>query len=56
LSEKQKSCKFAKLNWPLIHKRYQTLELIASGGYSEVYKAINLTTNENVAIKLCSVA
>ena len=44
------------MNWPLINKRYQILELIGSGGYSEVYKALNITNNEFIAVKLCSVA
>lgn len=42
------------MNWPLINKRYQVLELIGCGGYSEVYRALNMANGEFVAVKLCS--
>jgi hypothetical protein len=33
LAEKERSCRFALDNWPIIYDRYQTLELIGSGGF-----------------------
>jgi tousled-like kinase len=37
----EKTCKFANV-WPALKNRYQVLELIGKGGFSEVYKAYDL--------------
>jgi tousled-like kinase len=36
-------------------KRYQPLELVGKGGFSEVYRSYDLYANQTVAIKLSSV-
>ena len=41
-------------NWPLIGERYQILELIGKGGFSEVYRAYDLDTDQFVALKYTS--
>lgn len=51
----EENCFFAKEGWPLLMKRYQPLELVGKGGFSEVYRSYDLYSNQTVAIKLSSV-
>jgi tousled-like kinase len=37
--------------WPVLHSRYLLLCLLGKGGYSEVYKAYDLTEHRELAIK-----
>eukprot|EP00746_Dinoflagellata_sp_MGD_P000999 gnl/MRDRNA2_/MRDRNA2_101859_c0_seq1.p1 gnl/MRDRNA2_/MRDRNA2_101859_c0~~gnl/MRDRNA2_/MRDRNA2_101859_c0_seq1.p1 ORF type:complete len:686 (-),score=156.81 gnl/MRDRNA2_/MRDRNA2_101859_c0_seq1:33-2090(-) len=39
-------------HYPLLHDRYQLLNLIGKGGFSEVFKALDLQTMTNVAVKI----
>ncbi len=51
LSEKEQKSYYAKMGWPLVYDRYQTLELLGSGGFGEVYKCYELETHKIVALK-----
>ena len=42
---------YAGLNWPLVADRFQTLELLGSAGFGEVYKCYDLKDNCYVALK-----
>ncbi|CAD8067335.1 unnamed protein product [Paramecium primaurelia] len=37
-------------------KQYEIVKLIGSGGYCKVYHAVNIQTNENVAIKVVAIS
>lgn len=37
--------------WPVLHSRYLLMSLLGKGGYSEVYKAYDLTEHRKLAIK-----
>ena len=52
LVEKERKSAFCKEKWPLVHDRYQSLSLLGSGGFGEVYKCFDLETNEYVALKV----
>ena len=42
------NCYYCK-SWPLLNQRYQLLNLLGKGGYSEVYKAFDIKTKQYVA-------
>ena len=37
--------------WPIAYDRYQTLELLGSGGFGQVFKCYDLETNTIVVLK-----
>lgn len=45
------NCYYCK-TWPLLNQRYQLLNLLGKGGYSEVYKAFDIKTKQYVACKV----
>jgi len=51
LNDKEKKCQYYLEKWPIIYDRYQTLELLGSGGFGEVYKCFDCHYNRIVAIK-----
>lgn len=51
LADKQEKSTYSKENWPMIYSRYQTLELLGSGGFGQVFKCYDIETNKIVAIK-----
>lgn len=54
--EEEEQCRFAKdnedNNWPILNERYQVLELLGKGGFSEVYKAFDFIELRYVACKI----
>ena len=54
----EERCKYAnssnslKQKWPVLSDRYLLLSLLGKGGYSEVYKAFDLNTHMEVAVKI----
>lgn len=52
LAEKEKKSALCQAKWPIIHERYQSLSLLGSGGFGEVYKCFDLETNQYVALKM----
>ena len=52
-SDVESQCYYAKLGWPAIgeDQRFQTLELLGSGGFGSVYKCFDLVENCFVALK-----
>lgn len=56
LTTEEESAKYAKSTadheaWPILHNRYLLLSLLGKGGYSEVYKAYDLDSHIEIAIK-----
>jgi serine/threonine protein kinase len=51
LAEKEEKSEYYQNLWPIIYDKYQTLELLGSGGFGEVYKCYDLEKNKIVAIK-----
>ena len=51
LADKEEKSEYYKNMWPIIYDKYQTLELLGSGGFGEVYKCYDLERNKIVAIK-----
>ncbi len=51
LADKEEKSEYYKNLWPIIYDKYQTLELLGSGGFGEVYKCYDLEKNKIVAIK-----
>lgn len=54
----EENCRYGKTNpssdtrWPLLKDRYQILSLMGKGGFSEVYKALDLEELKYVACKI----
>jgi tousled-like kinase len=40
------------IEWPLINERYQIVEFLGKGGFSEVYQAYDLKMHRYVACKI----
>ena len=56
LTAEEEAAKYAKATtdheaWPILHNRYLLLSLLGKGGYSEVYKAYDLDSHIEIAIK-----
>ena len=51
LVEKENKSYYCKRCWPIAFDVYQTLDLLGSGGFGEVYRCYNLETNKIVALK-----
>ena len=52
MHEKEKDSCLAKDGWPMLNSRYIPLEIIGKGGYAEVYKAFDIKSMKNVALKI----
>lgn len=51
LVDKEEKSVYCIQGWPIIYEKYQTLELLGSGGFGEVYKCYDLESSKLVAIK-----